>query len=87
MYVTWFEAYSHSGDGAGSTSSDGYKDQQGDIQKGCGNTEKEFVKEVGGKKILKPGDLGYIHRTPRKRKKREPFPEIDSSKTYGREDD
>ena len=59
------------------------------IKKAMIGAEKEFAKEAKGKKVLKPGDLGYIHRTPRKRKrrKREEFPEINSSKTYGKEND
>lgn len=61
------------------------KTSRATLKKAVEDTEKEFAKEAGGKKILKPGDLGYIHRAPKKRKKREPFPEIDS-KTYGREE-
>lgn len=66
----------------------GIKEREGTFKEAVESTEKEFAKEVGGKKILKPGDLGYIDRVPKKiKKRRKLFPVGDFDKDYGKEED
>lgn len=66
----------------------GKREERATFKKAVGEIEKEFAKEVGGKKILKPGDLGYIDRMPKKIKKRKKlFPVGDFNKEYGKEED